>query len=169
MDHGMLTDANGRKTDFRNVIIIMTTNVGAAEISRASIGFGRSGEIDGKEIEALKKAFSPEFRNRLNGIISFGFLPESVVLKIVKKFIAELERKLASKKIKLELTDAALKYLADKGYDPANGARPLARVIENEIKKPLSQMILFEDLSRGGVVLIDYDEEQSKLLLGQKS
>ena len=155
MDYGTLTDANGRETDFRNIILILTTNVGAKELSKNTIGFGRCTELDGKESAAIRQAFSPEFRNRLNGIISFGFLPKVVVLQIVEKFLSELKEKLAAKRVRLAVSDEAREKLAEQGYDPVNGARPLARVIEQQLKKPLSEAILFGALAKGGVATVD--------------
>lgn len=158
MDHGTLTDANGRESNFRNVVIIMTTNVGATELSSQTIGFGGSTQEDlGKEKQAIKRAFSPEFRNRLDAILSFGFLPEKVVLKIVEKFLGEVEAKLKPKRVRWNVTDAAKKYLAKIGYDPAYGARPLARMVQEKIKVPLVNEILFGKLSKGGFVHIDFD------------
>lgn len=155
MDHGTLTDANGRKADFRGAAIIMTSNVGAAELSRNSIGFsgtlspGQPGDI-GKEKAALKNTFSPEFRNRLDGIISFGQLPQQVILQIVDKFLLEIEKKLATKKVTWTVSDSARLYLAQEAYDPAYGARPIARYIHEHVKKPLVEELLFGVLSKGG-------------------
>ena len=161
MDYGTLTDANGRETDFRNIILILTTNVGAKELSKNTIGFGRGTELDGKESAAIRQAFTPEFRNRLNGIISFGFLPKVVVLQIVEKFLSELKEKLAAKRVRLAVSDEAREKLAEQGYDPVNGARPLARVIEQQLKKPLSEAILFGALAKGGVPTVDIKRENS--------
>ena len=164
MDHGALTDNNGRKSDFRNVILIMTSNVGARDLSRRLPGFGsgddpRLGDID----EAFRRAFSPEFRNRLDAKIDFAPLQESVMLQIVDKFIAELGAQLGERKVVVELSDAARGYLAKKGYDPMNGARPLGRVIQDEIKKPLTDELLFGALANGGTVKVDRDETGEKL------
>jgi ATP-dependent Clp protease ATP-binding subunit ClpA len=161
MDHGALTDNNGRKSDFRNVILIMTSNVGARDLSRRMPGFGsqddpRLGDID----EAFKRAFSPEFRNRLDAKIDFAPLQESVMLQIVDKFVAELGVQLGERKVMVGLSDAARAYLAKKGYDPMNGARPLGRVIQDEIKKPLTDELLFGSLVHGGKVKVDYDADK---------
>jgi ATP-dependent Clp protease ATP-binding subunit ClpA len=151
MDHGALTDNNGRKSDFRHVVLIMTSNVGARELSRHMPGFGvggadRMGDID----EAFKRMFSPEFRNRLDAKVDFAPLDPAVMGRIVDKFVAELAAQLGERKVKIELTDAARAYLAKKGYDPMNGARPLARVIADEVKRPLTDELLFGKLSTGG-------------------
>ncbi len=155
MDYGKLTDNNGKVIDFRNVILIMTTNAGAAEMSKAPIGFGREIEVDGG-LEAIKTLFSPEFRNRLDAIVPFTHLTLGTVEKVVDKFVIKLETQLSDKNVTITLTDPARKYLAKKGYDPAMGARPLERVISEHIKKPLSEEILFGALSEGGGVSIDY-------------
>jgi ATP-dependent Clp protease ATP-binding subunit ClpA len=161
MDHGALTDNNGRKSDFRNVILIMTSNVGARDLSRRLPGFGsgddaRLGDID----EAFRRAFSPEFRNRLDAKIDFAPLQESVMLQIVDKFVAELGAQLGERKVTVELADAARAYLAKKGYDPMNGARPLGRVIQDEVKKPLTDELLFGALANGGKVRVDHDGDK---------
>lgn len=156
MDHGTLTDSNGRETNFRNLILIMTTNVGAKEISQSSIGFSRESAIDeGKHLEALNKAFTPEFRNRIDAIVSFKGLEESIILKVVDKFLMDVEKKLILKKIKLDVTQTAKKLLAKKGYDPAYGARPLNRVIQNKIKKPLADDLLFGKAPKGSTAKVD--------------
>ena len=155
MDYGVLTDNNGRKTDFKNVILIMTSNAGAREMNRNKIGIiHQSSAGDGKA--EINKTFSPEFRNRLTGIITFNPLPQEIVLGIVDKFISQLEIQLLSKKVEIELTDAAREHLATEGYDEKMGARPLARVIHEQIKKPLSEEILFGKLQKGGKLEIDY-------------
>jgi ATP-dependent Clp protease ATP-binding subunit ClpA len=161
MDHGALTDNNGRKSDFRNVILIMTSNVGARDLSRRLPGFGsgddaRLGDID----EAFRRAFSPEFRNRLDAKIDFAPLQESVMLQIVDKFVAELGAQLGERKVTVELSDAGRTYLAKKGYDPMNGARPLGRVIQDEVKKPLTDELLFGALANGGKVRVDHDGDK---------
>jgi ATP-dependent Clp protease ATP-binding subunit ClpA len=159
MDHGALTDNNGRKSDFRHVILIMTSNVGARDLSKRMPGFGggdRFGDID----EAFKRAFSPEFRNRLDAKVDFAPLDQRVMVQIVDKFMAELSTQLAERKVKIDLTEAARQYLAMKGYDPMNGARPLGRVIQDEIKRPLTDELLFGRLAQGGLVRIDYAEEK---------
>jgi len=154
MDHGSLTDNNGRKSDFRHVILIMTSNVGARDLSRRMPGFG-SGDRFGDTDEAFRRAFSPEFRNRLDAKIDFAPLQPGIMARIVDKFMAELGAQLAERKVKVELTPAARAYLAAKGYDPMNGARPMARVIQEEVKRPLSDEILFGALSGGGTVIVD--------------
>ena len=149
MDHGTLTDNNGRKADFRNVILIMTTNAGAELMSRASIGFTQQDHTrDGGE--AIKKAFSPEFRNRLDAVVQFGELPASVITTVVDKFLVELQHQLDDKKIFIEADNAARQWLADNGYDQKMGARPMARLIQEKIKKPLAEEVLFGRLSEGG-------------------
>lgn len=161
MDHGTLTDSNGRETDFRNTIIIMTTNVGAAEMSQRNIGFNdKEAFSSSKGEEALKKAFTPEFRNRLDAVITFGHLPREVMLQIVDKFVGEVEAKLKSKKLSLEVSSEARDYLSEKGYDPAYGARPMRRLIQNEVKKPLSELLLFEKPEKGGVIQVGFSDEK---------
>jgi ATP-dependent Clp protease ATP-binding subunit ClpA len=153
MDNGSLTDNNGKKIDFRNVILIMTTNAGASDAQRAAIGFG-STKREGDEIEAITKLFTPEFRNRLDAIIPFSSLPMSVVHKVVQKFVMQLESQLAERHVTFELTEEATKWLSEKGYDDKMGARPLARVIQENIKKPLAEEILFGKLKKGGIVRV---------------
>ena len=157
MDHGTLTDSNGRQADFRNVIIIMTTNAGARETLQGSIGFTRRAGDDVHQGvgTAIKETFSPEFRNRLDAIITFAPLPETVVLQVVDKFLAEVSTKLAAKKVVFEASDGARRWLAERGYQPAYGARPLARLIQDEVKKPLADELLFGRLSKGGRVVVD--------------
>jgi ATP-dependent Clp protease ATP-binding subunit ClpA len=158
MDHGSLTDNNGRKSDFRHVILIMTSNVGARELSKRLPGFGGAGGTQfGDTDEAYKRMFSPEFRNRLDAKVDFLPLDPAVMGQIVDKFIAELRTQLAERKVTLELTEAARAYLAEKGYDPMNGARPLARVIQDELKRPLTDELLFGKLTSGGLVRADAD------------
>ena len=163
MDHGALTDSNGRQTDFQNVIVIMTTNVGAAELSKKGIGFNDDLEEEGRENGAIRGAFTPEFRNRLDGIVSFNPLAEKVMLKIVDKFLGEVEAKLKAKRVKWDISLAARKYLAKEGYDPAYGARPLSRVIDDKVKQVISEQLLFGKLSKGGFVKIDWNEKDGKL------
>ncbi len=161
MDHGSLTDNNGRKSDFRHVILIMTSNVGARELSRRMPGFGTGGEERfGDTDEAFRRMFSPEFRNRLDAKVDFAPLDPAVMSRIVDKFIGELSAQLAEKKVKIELTDAARAYLAKKGYDPLNGARPLGRVIQDEVKRPLTDELLFGKLAGGGTVRIDAADDK---------
>ncbi len=158
MDHGRLTDSNGKSVDFRNVILIMTTNAGAQEMSKQAIGFGRGNKIDADQ-EAIERAFTPEFRNRLDAIIPFGALPSDVVRMVVDKFIMQLEMQLADRSVEIELDDKARDWLAMKGYDAAYGARPLARVVQEHIKKPLAEMMLFGDLVNGGIAYVSCQED----------
>jgi ATP-dependent Clp protease ATP-binding subunit ClpA len=161
MDHGTLTDNNGRKADFRNVIIVMTTNAGASEMSRPSIGFTHQDHsTDG--LEAIKKLFSPEFRNRLDGIIQFKSLDPAVITRVVDKFIYELEAQLQDKGVTLDVADSAREWLAEHGFDPKMGARPMARLIQEHIKKPLAEELLFGELAGGGHLVIR--AEAGKLL-----
>ncbi len=161
MDHATLTDNTGRKADFRNVILIMTSNAGAREMSSHTIGFGgKRYDPESKGKEAVEKFFSPEFRNRLDAVIAFSSLTVEIMEKVVDKFIAELNGQLAARKVFVELTDEARTYLAKKGYDPRYGARPLSRVIQNEIKDRLADDILFGKLEKGGVILVDEDKER---------
>ena len=153
MDHGKLTDHNGKSVDFRNVILIMTTNAGAADQAKPPIGFERLQRI-GEDTEAIEKLFTPEFRNRLDATITFASLPSEVVSRVVDKFVMELEFQLEDRNVMIELTSSARKWLADKGYDQKFGARPLARVIQEHIKKPLAEELLFGKLKNGGVVVI---------------
>jgi ATP-dependent Clp protease ATP-binding subunit ClpA len=157
MDHATLTDNNGKKADFRHVILILTTNAGARELSARSLGFGevttRKSEERGKE--AIERAFSPEFRNRIDAWISFSSLPPEVIRKIVDKLVKELEAQLADKRVTLELTDEARRWLAERGFDPQFGARPMARLVQNELKKPLADEILFGRLKSGGAVRVE--------------
>jgi len=153
MDHGKLTDHNGRTTDFRNVIIIMTSNAGAAEMSKNALGFGREARI-GEDTAAIERTFTPEFRNRLDAVISFGALPKPVIMQVVEKFVLQLEAQLIDRNVHIELTKAAAEWLADKGYDEKMGARPLGRVIQEHIKKPLAEELLFGTLVKGGIVKV---------------
>ncbi|HEX9570239.1 MAG TPA: ATP-dependent Clp protease ATP-binding subunit ClpA [Rhodospirillales bacterium] len=157
MDHGKLTDHNGKSVDFRNVILIMTTNAGASELAKPAIGFEREGRT-GDDMEAIERMFTPEFRNRLDAIITFKALPPEVVSQVVDKFVLELEAQLGDRNVVIELTTAAREWLAKKGYDEKFGARPLARVIQENIKKPLAEELLFGKLAKGGVVLVDIKE-----------
>jgi len=154
MDHGRLTDHNGKIVDFRNVILIMTTNAGAADLAKPAIGFGREVRL-GDDTEAINRMFSPEFRNRLDAVIGFAGLPPEVVTQVVDKFIMQLEVQLGDRDVTIELTEAARDWLAKKGYDPSFGARPLSRVIQEHIKKPLAEELLFGKLAKGGVVKVD--------------
>ena len=157
MDHGKLTDNNGKSVDFRNVILIMTTNAGAADMAKAAIGFERDGRV-GEDKEAINKMFTPEFRNRLDSIIGFESLGPEVVAKVVDKFIMELEAQLDDRNVMIELTDAARSWLATKGYDKLYGARPLGRVIQEHIKKALAEELLFGKLAKGGLVMVDVED-----------
>ena len=153
MDHGTLTDSNGRKTDFRNVIMIMTTNAGAQLMSRRSMGFTeQQHELDG--MEEIKRLFSPEFRNRLDAIVQFGPLDEKTIASVVDKFLVELETQLDEKKVSIHVDDDARTWIAEKGYDVKMGARPMARIIQEHVKKPLANELLFGHLARGGKVLV---------------
>jgi ATP-dependent Clp protease ATP-binding subunit ClpA len=151
MDHGKLTDHSGKQVDFRNVILIMTTNAGAADLAKPAIGFGRSIR-EGDDKEAINKLFTPEFRNRLDAIISFKALPPEVIDRVVDKFIAELEGQLAERGVSIEISSKARAWLGEKGYSPEYGARPLARIIQEYVKKPLAEELLFGKLSEGGAV-----------------
>ncbi len=153
MDHGKLTDHNGRAVDFRNVILIMTSNVGAADMQKAAIGFGRD-KREGEDTAAVERTFTPEFRNRLDAVISFSALPKEVILQVVEKFVLQLEAQLIDRNVHIELTPEAAAWLGDKGYDDKMGARPLARVIQEHIKKPLAEELLFGRLVKGGVVKV---------------
>ncbi|MFV0475891.1 MAG: AAA family ATPase, partial [Pikeienuella sp.] len=154
MDHGKLTDHNGKAVDFRNVVLIMTSNAGAAEQAATAIGFGRD-RREGEDVAAIEKAFSPEFRNRLDAVVSFGALPREVILQVVEKFVLQLEAQLMDRAVAIELSPAAAEWLADKGYDDRMGARPLGRVIQEHIKKPLAEELLFGKLSKGGLVRVE--------------
>ncbi len=153
MDHGTLTDHNGRKVDFRNVVLIMTSNAGAAEQAKSAIGFGRD-RREGEDTAAIERTFTPEFRNRLDAVISFGALPREVIIKVVEKFVLQLEAQLLDRDVTIELTEEAALWLAEKGYDDRMGARPLGRVIQENIKKPLAEELLFGKLAKGGVVKV---------------
>lgn len=153
MDHGSLTDHNGKKIDFRNVILIMTTNAGASEMAKSAIGFGSS-KRTGEDEEALNRLFTPEFRNRLDAIIPFSPLPTAVIHKVVQKFVMQLETQLSERNVTFDLHEDAIAWLAEKGYDEKMGARPLGRVIQEHIKKPLANEILFGKLKKGGVVSV---------------
>ncbi|MEO0910740.1 MAG: AAA family ATPase, partial [Pseudomonadota bacterium] len=159
MDHGKLTDNNGKSVDFRNTIIIMTTNAGAAEAQKAAIGFG-STKRTGDDEEAINRLFAPEFRNRLDAIVPFGSLPTPVVHKVVQKFIMQLEAQLAERNVTFELSDEAIAWIASKGFDDKMGARPLARVIQEHIKKPLADEVLFGKLKTGGTVKVTLEKDE---------
>ncbi|WP_274424160.1 ATP-dependent Clp protease ATP-binding subunit ClpA [Chelativorans sp. YIM 93263] len=159
MDHGKLTDHNGKRIDFRNVILIMTTNAGASDMAKPAIGFGSS-KREGDDMEAINRLFSPEFRNRLDAIIPFGALPVPVVHKVVQKFVMQLEAQLAERRVTFDLSDDAIAWLADKGYDERMGARPLGRVIQEHIKKPLAEEVLFGKLKKGGTVRVTLEKNE---------
>jgi ATP-dependent Clp protease ATP-binding subunit ClpA len=164
MDHGRLTDHNGKQVDFRNVILIMTTNAGASDMAKTPIGFNRV-KREGEDLEAINRLFTPEFRNRLDAVIAFGSLPTEVVHRIVEKFVMQLEAQLADRGVTFELTENAIAWLADKGYDERMGARPLARVIQEHIKRPLADEVLFGKLRKGGTVKVSVSEDAEGLLL----
>ena len=153
MDHGKLTDHNGRTTDFRNVVLIMTSNAGASEMSKAAIGFGRE-RREGEDTQAIERTFTPEFRNRLDAVVSFAPLDRDVIAQVVEKFVLQLEAQLMDRNVSIEITKAAADWLGEKGYDSKMGARPLGRVIQEHIKKPLAEELLFGKLTKGGVVKV---------------
>ena len=159
MDHGTLTDNNGKKSSFRHVVLIMTSNVGARELTQTRLGFGERGNV-GDDDRAFKNVFSPEFRNRLDARIMFKPLDPSVMGSIVDKFIREIEALVGDKGVTIQVTDAARDYLAKKGYDPAFGARPLGRVIERELKPRLGDEILFGELEQGGKAVVDLKDDE---------
>ncbi len=158
MDHGTLTDNNGRKADFRNVVIIMTTNAGAESLTKSSIGF-TSSKSSGDEMADIKRLFTPEFRNRLDATISFKMLDEAIILRVVDKFLMQLEAQLAEKKVDIHFTEALKAHLAKNGFDPQMGARPMARLIQDTIRKALADELLFGRLADGGEVTVDLDEQ----------
>ncbi|MDH7794527.1 MULTISPECIES: ATP-dependent Clp protease ATP-binding subunit ClpA [unclassified Beijerinckia] len=162
MDHGKLTDHHGKQIDFRNVILIMTTNAGAADMARAAFGFASS-KREGEDLEAINRLFAPEFRNRLDAIVQFGHLPREVIAQVVDKFIAQLETQLGDRNVTIELSDEARSWLIDNGYDQAMGARPMGRVIQQHIKTPLADEVLFGRLKGGGTVqVVVQDDENGK-------
>jgi ATP-dependent Clp protease ATP-binding subunit ClpA len=165
MDHGKLTDHNGKKVDFQNVILIMTTNAGASDLAKAAIGFNRS-KREGDDEEAITRLFTPEFRNRLDAIIAFANLSPEIISKVVEKFVFQLEAQLGDRNITIELTPEANAWLAERGYDEKFGARPLGRVIQEHIKKPLAEEILFGKLKDGGIVRVLVKEEKGEKVLG---
>lgn len=168
MDHGKLTDHNGKAVDFRNVILVMTTNAGAADLAKNAIGFTRE-RREGEDTEAINRMFTPEFRNRLDAIIAFNNLSEATIARVVDKFVLQLEGQLADRSVTIELSDMARQWLGKKGYDPLYGARPLARVIQEELKKPLAEELLFGKLAKGGAVLIGMDAKAGKLTFAYPS
>jgi ATP-dependent Clp protease ATP-binding subunit ClpA len=155
MDHATLTDNNGRKSDFRNVILIMSSNAGSREMATGKIGFGDS-IADGKDgKKALERVFTPEFRNRLDATVMFGALPPEIIRKVARKFLDELDAQLAEKKVELEVSDAAIDWFVEHGYDKAMGARPMGRLVQTTLKAPLANEILFGKLAAGGTAHVD--------------
>jgi ATP-dependent Clp protease ATP-binding subunit ClpA len=163
MDHGTLTDNNGRKADFRNVIIIMTTNAGAESLTKRSMGFTET-RAQGDEMADIKRMFTPEFRNRIDATISFRALDEEIILRVVDKFLMQLEEQLHEKKVEAIFTEKLRTFLAKKGFDPSMGARPMARLIQDMIRKALADELLFGRLVNGGRVTVDLDEKDSVFL-----
>ncbi|MDB5909323.1 MAG: clpA, partial [Massilia sp.] len=163
MDHGTLTDNNGRKADFRNVIIIMTTNAGAESLQKRSIGFTDKKEA-GDEMADIKRMFTPEFRNRIDATINFRALDEDIILRVVDKFLMQLEEQLHEKKVEAVFSEELRKFLAKKGFDPLMGARPMARLIQDMIRKALADELLFGRLVNGGRVTVDMDEKDNVTL-----
>ena len=164
MDHGKLTDNNGKSVDFRNVILIMTSNAGAQELSKSAIGFNRT-HNEGADVEAIEKLFTPEFRNRLDAIIPFAPLGQDVIRLVVDKFVMQLDAQLADRNVEIELTEAALDWLGERGYDEKYGARPLARVVQEHIKKPLADELLFGGLTGGGLAIVDVVDGKLQVLV----
>jgi ATP-dependent Clp protease ATP-binding subunit ClpA len=165
MDHGKLTDHNGKQVDFRNVILIMTTNAGAADLAKQAYGFTRS-KREGDDMEAINRMFAPEFRNRLDSIITFGHLSREIIAKVVEKFVLQLEAQLADRDVTIELSEQASSWLIAHGYDEQMGARPMSRVIQEHIKKPLAEEVLFGKLKNGGhvrVVLLKEEDGTEKM------
>jgi ATP-dependent Clp protease ATP-binding subunit ClpA len=158
MDHGTLTDNNGRKADFRNVIVVMTTNAGAESIAKRSIGFSTQ-DNSTDAMEAINKLFTPEFRNRLDAIVPFEPLDQDVILTVVDKFLTSLQTQLDEKRVQLHVDDSAREWLVEEGYDRNMGARPMERVIQEHIKKPLADMVLFGELSKGGIAQVSVNAE----------
>jgi ATP-dependent Clp protease ATP-binding subunit ClpA len=165
MDHGKLTDHNGKQVDFRNVILIMTTNAGASDLAKAAFGFTRS-KREGDDADAINRLFSPEFRNRLDAVVSFGHLPTEVISKVVDKFIIQLEAQLADRAVTIELSEEARKWLIEHGYDQAMGARPMARIIQQVIKTPLADELLFGRLKNGGTVRVIVRDDEGQKTIG---
>jgi ATP-dependent Clp protease ATP-binding subunit ClpA len=163
MDHGTLTDNNGRKADFRNIVIVMTTNAGAESLAKNAMGFTPSLKA-GDEMEAIKRMFTPEFRNRLDAIISFNALDHDIILRVVDKFLMQLEEQLTEKKVEVQFTQALKEHLAKKGFDPQMGARPMARLIQDTIRRALADELLFGKLVHGGKVTIDVDPAEKIVL-----
>jgi ATP-dependent Clp protease ATP-binding subunit ClpA len=164
MDNGALTDHYGKKVDFRNVIIVMTTNAGASEAAKSAIGFGSS-KRTGDDMEAINRLFAPEFRNRLDAIIPFAGLKPEIVHQVVQKFVIQLEAQLSERGVTFELTPEAVEWISKKGYDDRMGARPLGRVIQEYIKKPLADEVLFGNLQKGGTVKVTVEEKDGEKTL----
>jgi ATP-dependent Clp protease ATP-binding subunit ClpA len=168
MDHGALTDNNGRKADFRNVTIIMTTNAGAENMSKSSIGFTNAKDVT-DEAADIKRFFSPEFRNRLDATVSFSALDQDIIIRVVDKFLMQLEDQLHEKKVEVTFSDKLKTYLGKKGFDPLMGARPMARLIQDTIRKALADELLFGRLSNGGAVHVDInDKDEIKLVFKEE-
>jgi ATP-dependent Clp protease ATP-binding subunit ClpA len=167
MDHGKLTDHNGKQVDFRNVILIMTTNAGAADLAKQAYGFTRH-KREGDDVEAINRMFAPEFRNRLDAIITFAHLSPEIIAQVVEKFVLQLEAQLSDRDVTIELSEDAAKWLIKHGYDEQMGARPMARTIQETIKKPLADEVLFGKLKSGGHVrvIVVPDEESGEDKLG---
>jgi ATP-dependent Clp protease ATP-binding subunit ClpA len=163
MDHGTLTDNNGRKADFRNVTIIMTTNAGAENLNKNIIGFTAKKE-PGDEMSEIKRLFTPEFRNRLDAIISFQSLDQEIILRVVDKFLMQLEEQLHEKKVEAIFTERLKQFLAKRGFDPMMGARPMARLIQDTIRRAFADDLLFGKLANGGKVTVDIDEADKIVL-----
>jgi ATP-dependent Clp protease ATP-binding subunit ClpA len=163
MDHATLTDNTGRKADFRNIALILTTNAGAHELSARRLGFGAASQDPGNARSAIERTFSPEFRNRLDAWVAFDALPPEVIRRVVDKTVAELSAQLAEKKVTIELTEAGRDWLAEHGFDRTMGARPMGRLVQNEVKKPLAEKILFGELKAGGAVRITAEDGKLKL------
>jgi ATP-dependent Clp protease ATP-binding subunit ClpA len=172
MDHGRLTDHNGKQTDFRHVVLLMTSNIGVRDLQRRAVGFGGAGGSDREKPDVdreYKQLFSPEFRNRLDAKIAFQPLHPEAMRSIVGKFIRELGSQLAARSVTIDLTGAATEYLAKAGYDPDNGARPLARLIQEELKRPLGDELLFGALEHGGHVTVDARDQKLTFAFGPKA
>ena len=168
MDHGTLTDNNGRAVDFRNVILVMTTNAGAEQVARRSIGFSEQ-DNSSDAMEIIRKAFTPEFRNRLDGIVPFASLDRRAVDRVVDKFLVELEEQLAAKHVQMHVADDARLWLAEHGFDAKMGARPMTRVIQEHIKRPLAEELLFGKLVGGGLVDVVVEGDKLSLKIESKA
>jgi len=167
MDHATLTDNAGKRADFRNIVLVMTSNAGAREMTGNIIGFGASrADSAARGAKAVERTFSPEFRNRIDAIVTFHSLPKEIVLRIVDKFVRELQARLSEKKVVLSVTDAAREWLAEQGFDETFGARPLSRLIQREIQDPLADEILFGRLANGGKAVVDAADGRIRFVLG---